>query len=39
VTLTFVTGNSATFAYTVNGISQSKSIAREILVAPGTLCQ
>jgi len=39
VMITFVTGNSATFAYTVNGISQSKSITREILVAPGTLCQ
>ena len=39
VTLTFQTGNSATFAYTVNGITQSKPITREILRSPGTLCQ
>jgi hypothetical protein len=39
VTLTFLTGNSATFAYTVDGISQSKVVTREILQAPGTLCQ
>jgi hypothetical protein len=39
VTLTFLTGNFATFAYTVDGISQSKAITREILQAPGTLCQ
>jgi hypothetical protein len=38
-TLTFANGNSATFAYTVNGISQAKQITREIFVAPGTLCQ
>jgi predicted dienelactone hydrolase len=39
VTLTFQTGNLATFGYTVNGISQSKTITREVLRAPGTLCQ
>ncbi len=39
VTLTFTDGNNATFAYTVNGISQSKAITREILAPPGTVCQ
>ena len=39
VTVTFLTGNSALFAYTVNGVSQSKAISREILQSPGTLCQ
>ena len=39
VTLTFQTGNSAAFAYTVNGIAQAKSITREVLRAPGTVCQ
>jgi len=39
VTLTFQSGNSATFAYTVNGISQSKLITRQVLRATGTVCQ
>ena len=39
LTLTFANGNSATFAYTVNGVSQMKTITREILRAPGTVCQ
>jgi len=38
-TFTFSDGNNATFAYTVNGISQNKSITREIFAAPGTVCQ
>jgi hypothetical protein len=38
-TFTFVDGNTATFAYTVNGISQTKQITREVFVAPGTVCQ
>jgi len=37
--LTFANGNSGTFAYVVNGISQAKSITRQILRGPGTLCQ
>jgi hypothetical protein len=37
--LTFVDGNHATFAYTVDGISQSKPITREIFAAPGTACR
>jgi hypothetical protein len=38
-TLTFANGNSATFAYTVNAISQTKQITREIFRSPGTVCQ
>jgi hypothetical protein len=38
-TLTFTDGNNGTFMYTVNGITQSKAITRQILVAPGTVCQ
>jgi len=37
-TLTFADGNHATFAYTVNGVSQSKQITREVFRAPGTVC-
>lgn len=39
LTLTFFTGNEATFAYTVNGVTQSKSIARQVFRTPGTVCQ
>jgi hypothetical protein len=39
VTLTFADGNNATFAYTVDGVTQTKQITRQIFVAPGTLCQ
>ena len=38
-TFTFTDGNSATFAYTVNGVSQTKTITREIFRPPGTACQ
>jgi serine protease len=39
-TLTFASGNAATFAYTVNGISQSKAITRQLFGPPaGTLCR
>jgi hypothetical protein len=38
-TFTFTDGNTGTFGYTVNGITQSKAITREVLVAPGTVCQ
>ena len=38
-TFTFANGNSASFAYTVNGVSQVKTITREIFRAPGTVCQ
>jgi hypothetical protein len=32
-------GNSAGFAYTVNGITRAKVITRHLFVAPGTGCQ
>jgi hypothetical protein len=38
-TFTFTDGNNATFAYTVNGVSQSKAITREVFQPPGTTCQ
>ena len=38
-TFTFTDGNAGTFAYTVDGVSQSKAITREIFVPPGTVCQ
>ncbi len=38
-TATFANGNSATLAYTVTGVSQSKPIARQIFAPPGTICQ
>jgi hypothetical protein len=38
-TFSFANGNSATFAYTAFGVSQSKSITRQIFQSPGTLCQ
>ena len=37
-TFTFADGNDATFDYVVDGISQSKSITREVFRAPGTMC-
>jgi hypothetical protein len=36
--LTFSDGNTATFSYTVNGISQSKTITRQVFRDPGTMC-
>jgi len=38
-TITFADGNHATFAYTVNGIAQAKSITRQVFAAPGTVRQ
>jgi serine protease len=38
-TLTFADGNAATFAYTVNGVSQQKSITRQVFRSPGTVCR
>ena len=36
---TFTSGNAATFAYTVNGVSQTKAITRQLFVPPaGTVC-
>jgi uncharacterized delta-60 repeat protein len=39
-TFTFSNGNAGTFAYTVNGVTQTKPITRELFAPPaGTLCQ
>jgi len=38
-TLTFIDGNNGSFAYSVNGIAQTKEITRQVFVAPGTVCQ
>jgi hypothetical protein len=38
-TLSFSDGNNASFAHTVNGISQTKAITREVFQNPGTVCQ
>jgi hypothetical protein len=38
-TFTFTDGNTGTFDYTVNGVTQTKAITREIFVVPGTVCQ
>jgi len=38
-TFTFTDGNNASFAYTVNGVSQTKAITREVFQVPGTTCQ
>ena len=38
-TFTFSDGNTGTFDYTVNGVTQTKSITREVFVSPGTVCQ
>ena len=38
-TFTFTDANSGTFSYVVNGITQSKAIARYIYSTPATACQ
>jgi YVTN family beta-propeller protein len=38
-TLTFENAGSGTFAYTVNGISQTKAITRQLFAEPPTVCQ
>ena len=37
-TLSFTDGNTGTFAYTVNGVSQAKAVTREVFTNPGTIC-
>jgi serine protease len=39
LSLAFANGDAATFAYTVNGVSQAKAIARQVFRAPGTICR
>ncbi|HEY2863632.1 MAG TPA: hypothetical protein VGK37_08435 [Casimicrobiaceae bacterium] len=36
---TFMDGNTATFNYTIDGVTQTKTITRQVFVAPGTTCQ
>jgi hypothetical protein len=36
---TFSDGNNAMFSYTVDGVTQSKAITREVFISPGTVCQ
>jgi hypothetical protein len=38
-TLSFTDGTTGTFAYTVNGVSQTKVVTREVFTNPGTVCQ
>ena len=38
-TLTFADANNATFAYTVNGISQTKAITRQVFANPVSVCR
>jgi hypothetical protein len=38
-TLSFSDGNTGTFTYTVNGVSQAKAITREVFSGSGTICQ
>jgi hypothetical protein len=38
-TFTFTDGNTGTFTYTFNGVTQSQAITREVFVSPGTVCQ
>jgi hypothetical protein len=37
--ITFADGNAATFAYTVNGVAQTKPMTRYVFRAPGTVCR
>jgi len=39
VSLTFTDGKTGTFKYTLDGVTQTKAITRQVLVAPGTVCQ
>ena len=35
----FEDGSNATFTYTVDGVTQSKRITREVFAPPGTACR
>jgi len=39
LTLTFADGNSAAFTYTVDAVTQTKQITRQVFRAPGTVCR
>jgi len=36
---TMTDGNSGSFAYTVDGVTQSKAITRQVFQSPGTVCR
>ena len=38
-TFTFTDGNTAIFSYVVDGVAQTKTITRQVLQNPGTVCQ
>ena len=38
-TLSFASGDAGSFAYIVNGVSQTKPVTRQVFRAPGTICQ
>ena len=38
-TLTFANGDAGTFAYSVNGVAQTKPVTRQVFRAPGTVCR
>src|SRR5262249_1139849 len=38
-TFTIIDGNNVQFDYTVNGVTQSKLLTRQVFAAPGTVCQ
>jgi hypothetical protein len=38
-TFTFTDGNNGMFDYTVDTVTQTKAITREVFVSPGTVCQ
>lgn len=39
LTISFLSGNAGTFQYTVDGITQTKAITRQVFRPPGTACQ
>jgi hypothetical protein len=39
LTLAFASGNSAAFTYTVDTVTQTKQITRQVFRGPGTVCQ
>jgi hypothetical protein len=38
-TFTFSDGENGTFAYTLDGVSQTKPIARQLFAVPATVCR
>ena len=37
-TFTVVDGNHVTFDYTVNGVTQTRTLTRQVFTVPGTAC-